>query len=193
MSKQRKIIIALLVLLIMLVLGYTFSKYVKSYNVVTSSNVAKWNFSGEIFNLKNSSTTTTISLADTIENSKVEANRIAPGTNGDFTIVIDALDSEVDIDYCVELITETSKPQNLVFSFDGNTYDSLSNLIDSNECFNDTILHTDSEKRKEFVIEWEWPYETYDEEGNIQDEIDVQDSQKSNYEFDLKITGTQSV
>lgn len=193
MSKQRKIIIALLVLLIMLVLGYTFSKYVKSYNVVTSSNVAKWNFSGEIFNLKNSSTTTTISLADTIENSKVEANRIAPGTNGDFTIVIDALDSEVDIDYCVELITEISKPQNLVFSFDGNTYDSLSNLIDSNECFNDTILHTDSEKRKEFVIEWEWPYETYDEEGNIQDEIDVQDSQKSNYEFDLKITGTQSV
>lgn len=193
MSKQRKVIITLLVLLVMLVLGYTFSKYVKSYNVVTSTNVAKWSFSGEVFNSKNSSTTTTISLADTVENSKVEANRIAPGTNGDFTIVIDALDSEVDIDYSVELATETSKPQNLVFSFNGNTYESLSSLIDSNECFNDTILHTDSEKRKEFVIEWEWPYETYDENGNIQDEIDVQDSQKSNYEFDLKITGTQSV
>ena len=133
MTKQRKIIVALAIIIIALVLGYTFSKYVKSYNVVTSSNVAKSSFSAELFNSKNSSTTTTISLADTVENSKVEDNRIAPGTNGDFTIVIDALDSEVDIDYSVELLTETSKPQNLVFSYNGYTYESLSSLISAIE------------------------------------------------------------
>lgn len=193
MSKQKKLIIALLILLIAVVFGFTFSKYVKSYTISTATNVAKWNFAGEVFNSKNSSTTTTISLADTVTNSKVEENRIAPGTNGDFTIVIDATGSEVDIDYKVEMLSETSKPRNLVFSYNGNIYKSLSELIASNDCFNDTISHDSSEKRKEFVVEWEWPYESYSEDGTVLDEIDVEDSQNSNYEFDLKISGTQSV
>ena len=101
MNKQKKItkiVIVAILLLVVIMLGYTFSKYAKSYTIPTSSTVAKWSFAGEVFNSKNSSTETTISLADTIKNSKIKENRIAPGTNGDFTIVVDATGSEVDLD-----------------------------------------------------------------------------------------------
>ena len=48
--------------------------------------------------------------------------------------------------------------------------------------------------KKEILIEWEWPYESYNEEGILLDDIDMQDSENiSNYIFTLKISGTQSV
>ena len=144
MNKRKKIIaiaIVAILLLVVIMLGYTFSKYTKSYTIPTSSTVAKWSFSGEVFNSKNSSTETTISLADTTKNPKIKENKIAPGTNGDFTIVVDATGSEVDLDYKVELIEETNKPQNLKFSYNGNIYNSLSELISSEDIFSGKINH----------------------------------------------------
>lgn len=197
MNKQKKVtrIIAVIVLLLVVVLlGYTFSKYVKSYTIPTSSTVAKWNFEGEVFNAKNSSTLTTISLADTITSSSIKENRIAPGTNGDFTIVVDASGTEVDLDYKVELLEETNKPQNLKFSYNGNVYSSLTELISAEEVFEGKISHNDENMKKEILIEWEWPYESFDENGDILDEIDMIDGENiTNYEFTLKINGTQSV
>lgn len=197
MNKQKKItkiVIAAILLLVVILIGYTFSKYTKSYTIPTSSTVAKWSFTGEVFNAKNSSTVTTISLADTISDSTIKENRIAPGTNGDFTIVVDATGSEVDLDYTVELLEETNKPQNLKFSYNGNVYNSLSELISSEEMFSGKIGHADQEMKKEMFVEWEWPYESYDDQGNILDDIDMQDGESiSNYEFTLKINGTQSV
>lgn len=197
MNKQKKItkiVVAAILLLVVILIGYTFSKYTKSYTIPTASTVAKWSFAGEVFNAKNSSTVATISLADTISDSTIKENRIAPGTNGDFTIVVDATGSEVDLDYTVELLEETNKPQNLKFSYNGNVYKSLSELISSEEIFSGKIGYADQEMKKEMLIEWEWPYESYDEEGNILDDIDMQDGENiSNYEFTLKINGTQSV
>ena len=197
MNKQKritKIVVATILLLVIILLGYTFAKYTKSYTIPTSSTVAKWNFQGEIFNSKNSSSITTISLADTIKNSTIKENRIAPGTNGDFTIVVDATGSEVDLDYKVELLEETNKPQNLKFSYNGNIYNSLSELISSEEIFEGKISYEDENMKKEILVEWEWPYESYDEKGNILDDIDMLDGENiTNYEFTLKIYGTQCV
>ncbi len=197
MNKQKritKIVVAAILLLVIILLGYTFAKYTKSYTLPTSSTVAKWNFQGEIFNSKNSSSITTISLADTIKNSTIKENRIAPGTNGDFTIVVDATGSEVDLDYKVELLEETNKPQNLKFSYNGNIYNSLSELISSEEIFEGKISYEDENMKKEILVEWEWPYESYDENGNILDDIDMLDGENiTNYEFTLKINGTQCV
>lgn len=197
MSKQKKItkiVVAAILLLVIILLGYTFAKYTKSYTIPTSSTVAKWNFQGEVFNSKNSSSITTISLADTIKNSTIKENRIAPGTNGDFTIVVDATGSEVDLDYKVELLEETNKPQNLKFSYNGNIYNSLSELISSEEIFEGKISYEDENMKKEILVEWEWPYESYDEKGNILDDIDMLNGENiTNYEFTLKINGTQCV
>ena len=118
-DKRKKIgiVAVVLILLIALITGYTYSKYHQSVSVNVTSAVAKWKFSGEIVNSKNSSTESTISLADTIESSSVAEKRIAPGTKGEFSIVIDATGSEVDLSYIVELTEETNKPQNLFFTY----------------------------------------------------------------------------
>lgn len=193
-NKHLKIVVIAVLLMLVLLLGYTFAKYTKSYTIPTSSTVAKWSFAGEVFNSKNSSTTTTISLADTIENSKIKGERIAPGTNGDFTIVVDATGTEVDLDYKVELVEETNKPQNLKFSYNGTVYNSLSELIGAEEVFEGKISHSDENMKKEIFVEWEWPYETYNEQGVLLDEVDMQDGENiDNYEFTLKINGTQSI
>ena len=197
MNKQKRItkfVVILAFLLLVILLGYTFAKYVKTYTIPVSSAVAEWNFNGEVFNSKNSSTVTTISLADTIKNSTIKENRIAPGTNGDFTIVVDATGTEVDLDYEVELLEESNKPQNLKFSYNGNVYSSLSELISEETIFEGKISHSDENMKKEILVEWEWPYESFDENGNILDDIDMEDGENiANYEFTLKINGTQCV
>ena len=117
------------ILLVALFAGYTFSKYSQAVEISTSSAVAKWQFSGKIVNANNSSVTSTISLADTIKKSSIAEKKIAPGTEGEFSIVIDANGSEVDLNYIVELVEETDKPQNLIFTYDGEVYNSLSSLL----------------------------------------------------------------
>ena len=193
-NKVIKVTLVALLLIAFILVGYTFSKYSKSYTAQTSSTVAKWKFGGEIFNAKNSSTVSTISLADTIENPSIKNGRIAPGTNGDFTIVIDGTGSEVDLDYSVELVKETSKPQNLKFSCNGNSYASLKELIAGEADFKGKINFDDLNMKKEILVEWEWPYETMSPEGTPMDEVDNEDGKNiSNYEFSLKINGTQSI
>ena len=98
-KKRIGAFVAVLILLVALLMGYTFSKYTQSVTVKASSAVARWKFSGQLVNSKNSSATTTISLADTIESDSIVKNKIAPGTKGDFNIVIDADGSEVDLSY----------------------------------------------------------------------------------------------
>ena len=87
--------------------------------------------------------------------------------------------------------------QNLFFTYEGENYDSLSDLIsslnsDSKKVFSGEILESDSEKTVTYHISWSWPYETEDEEGNLLDEIDLIDGQNiSDYIFTVKITGSQ--
>lgn len=197
-SKKKICIMAvLLVILIAIISGYTYSKYAQSYQTTISTAVARWSFTGEVINNGKSSLTETISLADTINSESVASGKIAPGTNGEFDIVIDATGSEVDLEYDVELLEETDKPQNLYFTYEGENYDSLSDLIsalnsDSQKIFSGEILESDSNKTVTYHISWNWPYETKDNEGNLLDEIDLIDGQNiSDYVFSVKITGTQ--
>lgn len=195
MSKKKKIgiILIIVVLIVAMLIGYTFSKYKQSISIESRSAVAKWSFTGKIENEKNSSILSTISLADTVESDSVLEKRIAPGTSGEFKIIVDATESEVDIDYLVSLENETNKPQNLFFTYDGQKFSTLSNLIRSVNDFSGQISHTSENKTKTYTIGWEWPYETT-KDGVLQDEIDLQDGQNiKDYIFTLKITGTQSV
>lgn len=193
-KKKIGLIIVLAVIVVAIILGYTFSKYTESVTIGTSSAVAKWQFTGQITNGENSSTgETTISLADTIDSETITSGNIAPGTSGEFQIIIDATGSEVDIDYTVELENETDKPTNLVFRYDGSKYSSLSELI-SSIASSGTISKTSEDQEDQTVtynIEWEWPYETTTD-GVLQDEYDLIDGQTiSDYVFTVKITGTQ--
>ena len=197
-NKKRILLVAILfIILVSIIAGYTYSKYAQSYQSTISTAVARWNFTGEVVNAGNSSLTSTISLADTIDSDSITKGKIAPGTNGEFDIIIDATGSEVDLSYDVEILDETDKPQNLFFTYEGENYDSLSDLIsslnsDSKKVFSGEILESDPEKTVTYHVSWSWPYETEDEEGNLLDEIDLIDGQNiSDYIFTVKITGSQ--
>ena len=192
-SNKKKIllVVVLAIVLLSIILGYTFSKYTQSVTIQTSSSVAKWKFAGEIQNSKNSSTTSTISLADTVSSETVADGKIAPGTSGEFDIIIEADGSEVDIDYTVEITEETSKPTNLVFEYAGATYSSLKELV-SSALSSGTISKNADDQTVTYTISWEWPYETL-VDGVAQDDIDLADGQSiTDYVFTVKITGTQA-
>ena len=194
-KKRIGVFVAVLILLVAIFTGYTFSKYTQSVTVKSTSAVAAWKFSGQLVNAKNSSASSTISLADTIESDTIAEHKIAPGTKGDFSIVINAEGSEVDLSYIVELVDETNKPRNLIFTYDGKTYSDLTSLLadvkNDEKIFSGKILHNDQDKEVTYNIGWEWPYET--KVGDVaQDEIDLQDGQTiSDYVFTVKITGSQ--
>ena len=215
MSKKKKIIIACLgitILLLSIIFGYTYSKYVHTETVKGSASVAKWSFNGAISNTRDDDLESKeISLADSMNsNDSVKSKTIAPGTSGSFKIIIDAEGSEVGVDYDVFLADETDeengenrKPANLYFTCDdlltgqGEKFYSLEEMLknnsdDSKSNLSGTIAKDAESKRKVITVNWNWPYESNEnglEKGDIQD---TKDSNITNYRFTLNIVGKQA-
>ena len=192
MKKSKKKVILLVLLLIVLIFmfllgGGSYSKYLTQVEGKGVIEVAKWAFlvNGETASITN------INLANTYKEETLTKNTIAPGTNGSFDIKIDATGSDVGINYDVTFENETNKPQNLKFTYDGNTVSSIKEL----ETFlKGTIEANSTEKVKIMTIEWTWPYET----GSLAEEKVLQDIEDTNdgklleqYKFDIIVTGTQ--
>lgn len=192
MKKSKKKVILLVLLLIVLIFmfflgGGSYSKYLTQVEGKGVIEVAKWAFlvNGETASITN------INLANTYKEETLTKNTIAPGTNGSFDIKIDATGSDVGINYDVIFENETNKPQNLKFTYDGNTVSSIKEL----ETFlKGTIEANSTEKVKIMTIEWNWPYET----GSLAEEKVLQDIEDTNdgklleqYNFDIIVTGTQ--
>lgn len=192
MTKKKKIVIVLAILAALCILfigGKTFSKYITEVKGVGTASVAKWNFkvNGTEEEIQ------TINLASTINNETLANNKIAPGTSGNFEIRIDGSNAEVGIDYKIEFLNEKNLPQNLIFKYNGKSYDSIVKL---NEVLNGKINANDEQKQKSFVINWEWPYETGVSETEIakNDKIDTENGKSNlNYTFDVLVTGTQVI
>ena len=74
------------------------------------TKIAYWNFNSNIHG------TQKFSLAQTVNKNSVKEGYIAPGTSGDFEIVLDGRNSQVDILYKIIIEKEENKPSNIVFS-----------------------------------------------------------------------------
>lgn len=187
-NKNKKILLGLAILLILIVgivVDLTISKYTTDVTGSSISTTAKWNFrSSEEFSK------TPINLNDTIKRNTVSVNRIAPGSSGNFEIVIDTTGCETEVDYQVLISNEINKPVNLLYSIDGNSkrYASLQELLNDN--VNGTIKVTDP-KTRTFTIKWAWDYSTSAEN----DIIDTKYATSGNldYTFDINIIGTQAM
>ena len=212
LSKKKVIllVIALVAFLMATVLGFTYSKYINSQDVIGQASTAVWNFDGAISNTGDN-TTKSISLAQTVSKDSIVSDRIAPGTSGNFKIIINASGSEVDVDYDVLLKNEESnKPANLYFTCedlvnskdeDGNLikYYSLTDMLKVDNQTNrsnmsGSIDKDENKTPKEININWEWPYEST-QDGKTQEELDVQDTNDSgiiDYNFTLNIIGKQA-
>ena len=148
-NKKTIIILCIVLLLLLSILGgYTYSKY---YTRVTGSGkiqVGKWAFkvNGETSQMAN------INLAQTYDESTLVEGRIAPGTKGSFDIVIDATGSETSLRYMV-IFSETRRPPTLYWEYNGKRYTHIvEGIINAN----------DENKIITMTIKWEWPFEIKD-------------------------------
>ena len=123
--------------------------------------------------------TKNIFLYDTVKNESLIEDMLAPGTEGEFDIV---LTTNSNTRYQVKFNSLSSKPYNLKFQ-NLETKETVNNLEELN-------LEGTLQKNtlKSIPIHWYWNYENT-KEGNIQDTID---SKKiKNYEFSINTVGEQ--
>ena len=123
--------------------------------------------------------TKNIFLYDTGKNESLIEDMLAPGTEGEFDIV---LTTNSNTRYQVKFNSLSSKPYNLKFQ-NLETKETVNNLEELN-------LEGTLQKNtlKSIPIHWYWKYENT-KEGNIQDTID---SKKiKNYEFSINTVGEQ--
>ncbi len=153
------------------------------------AEVATWNFqvNGQKEEVQ------TIPLVSTCNNETLVNDKIAPGTDGSFNIIVDATGSEVGINYHITFTKESTKPTNLKFIYDNQEYSSISEL---GNILSGTINAKDEDKKRTLTIYWQWPYETGNSESEIanNDKIDTQNAQDiATYTFNVIVSGTQVV
>ena len=107
---------------------------------------------------------TNISLLETIDQKKLINEKIAPGTEGEFELILQA---NKDINYQIEFISQNIKPQNLTFSIKGKDqkYQRIEELAEELQG------NVNKNESKKIIIQWIWNYET-DIGQDIQDTKD---------------------
>ncbi|MCI8759971.1 MAG: hypothetical protein HFJ34_02425 [Clostridia bacterium] len=192
MSKKKKILFIIAILsciLLAFVGGQSYSKYVSEVRGNGIAEVATWSFkvNGQKEQVQ------AIELGSTCNNETLVNNKIAPGTSGNFNIIVDGTGSDVGINYNIKFENETTKPTNLKFVYEGQEYNSIDELQTN---LSGTIEANAQEKTRTITIGWKWNYETGNTQSEIanNDQIDTQDAQNiANYTFDVVVSGTQVV
>lgn len=181
------VVVALLCAILSFMGGQSYSKYVAEVKGNGMAEVATWNFkvNGQKEQVQ------AIQLESTCQNETLNAHKIAPGTSGNFNILIDGTSSDVGIHYHIRFTDESSKPTNLKFVYDNQEYSSIRELED---ILSGNIYANEKEKTKILTIHWQWPFETGSNESEIanNDKIDTQDAQNiATYTFHVIVSGTQ--
>ena len=190
MSKKKTallVICLLLAIILSFMIGKTFSKYISEVKGTGTAEIANWVFkvNGKEDAIQN------VNLLSTYNNETLINNKVAPGTSGSFNIVVDATGSEVGVDYVIQFLNESEKPQNLIFTYDDQQYTTVQDL---EKDLSGTINANDENKTRTITIYWEWQYQTGENENEINqnDIIDTNNAkQLENYTFDICVAGTQ--
>ena len=190
MNKKKTALLVICVILaitLSFMIGKTFAKYVSEVKGAGTAEIANWVFkvNGKEDVVQN------VNLLSTYHNETLINNKVAPGTSGSFNIVVDATGSEVGVDYAIEFLNESQKPQNLIFIYEDKPYTTIQDL---EKDLSGTINANDENKIRNVTINWEWQYET-GENANEIDQNDIIDTnnakQLENYTFDIHVKGTQ--
>ncbi len=192
MRKNKKVILAIAILsciVLAFIGGQSYSKYVSEVRGDGMAEVATWSFkvNGQKEEVQ------TIQLASTCNNETLVNNKIAPGTQGSFNIIVDGTGSDVGIDYKIKIQDEGNKPNNLKFIYNNQSYTSIAEL---EEVIAGTIYANDEDKTRTITINWKWDYETGNNVSEIanNDKIDTQNAKDiAVYAFDVIVSGTQVV
>ena len=147
--------------------------YLENDENIKNSKVYEFKISYKDMNFK------TIDLSKTVNKDTLLYEKIAPGTNGEFYIL---LDSNQDLKYKVEFNSINEKPYNLKFRAlnDKQILGESSTLDELSEKLEGTIKKN---KKINIKIEWYWDFENkeYEESTDIQDTKDSENIRK--YQF----------
>lgn len=162
MEKQNKstgktalIVLLLLVTIVSLVLAtYAWAKYTTTEEGTATAQVAKWNVTADTAELTFSKTFTHV----------VDPNKLAPGTNGQFSASLDVTGTEVDVAYTITIDSIENKPTNLIIK------DAKQNVLaEGSKITGELPVGSTSVSE---VMTWDWPYET----GTSADDIAANDA-----------------
>ncbi len=179
----KAIIISIIIIATISLTGIGFAKYMTSLKGSSEVQIAKWNFKVTA----GSSENLTIDLAKTrYENdtTEVDKTKVAPGTKGEIVFNIDGNDSQVSLEYDINM-SLTQIPENLIFYTD----EQMTNAVykDNGEMHLNGYFGVDNENKKETkILYWQWKLET----GTTQEEIennDVLDSKWMDKDISLGI------
>ena len=164
-SKKKNVlaIIAIISLILIIVAGYTFSKYFQSITGKASAEIAAWSFKADAGSEDKK-------LSD-ITLTPTNGTKIAPGTNGEFKIKVDSIGSDVDVNYEVE-ISQEKLPANMKFNVKGEnqTYSTMAALAQAKL---KGTLDSSNNQEEIYTIQWNWPFESRDAENNLLDSSDM--------------------
>ena len=157
MNKRKSIsVIALLfvTLLTGIIVYNTIAKYTSEVEKTGTATVASWNFEGD-----NDSSTFNFDITSTVNADTLVANKIAPGTSGEFTIIVKNT-SDVGADVTIALGEISNKPENLKFykTKSGSTYSD--ELAPGTGSVNGKLKANNASGEVEVTIYWNWAYET---------------------------------
>ena len=187
-KRKTFIVLCFLLLLILSIIGgYTYSKYFTKVEGTERIQVGKWVFevNGETAQMAN------IQLGETYDKTSLVEGKIAPGTRGSFDIVIDATGCQTAVDYAITFNDEGyTKPQNMYFTYQGQKFFQIEEL---DKVLKGTISTEAENKKITFTIGWQWDYETTNAENSAQ--YDAQDTKDGihlqEYAFQILVTGPQ--
>lgn len=203
--KKRKILILFLILIISITTIFFLRKiskvekyddflFLKLFSKVTLNSEENqinnnYNYKKEYrfkINYKNTNFKS-INLAETINKESLIYEKIAPGTSGEFNIL---LDSNQNLKYKIQFLSMNEKPKNLNFKAlkDGQIISEGSTL---EELQKDLIGNIKKNEKINITINWYWNYED-EENGEYTDTQDTKDSENiKRYEFNIYTIGEE--
>lgn len=198
---RKKNIIIIISIIILVIIGIILFIFTKKSDIITSfqddfiffkifhnsnnqvkNNIKYHEKESYIFDVKyNNLQMKNVNLVDTINPKTLVKERIAPGTQGHFYII---LKSNKNSKYNVRFVSKNTKPKNLIFYIqnDENKYTSLEGL--------EKVLAGTIEANKQEIIKvnWIWEYSV----NNTEDMEDTKDGKNINkYNFDIYVIGKE--
>lgn len=192
---KRKILILFLIIIILFITifflkrlskintfdDFLFIKLFSNSNEKSKTKSVEYEFDVNYGNIDIKS----INLVKTIDNKTLVNEKIAPGTNGYFDII---LVSNQNLKYKVEFQSLNEKPQNLKFKafINGKL---ITEENDLERLSSKLIGNIDKNHQIKITINWYWEYENKEnkEDNNIQDTEDAKNIKK--YQFRICTTG----
>lgn len=184
MKKNRTTRLVVLVLFLAIVtaviISGTFAKYTESVSGGQgTAQIAKWSFKANGLG--------TVTRTDGVTADMIVADKLAPGTSGNFSATVDCTGCEVSVDYQVVISNVQNKPTNLKFYSDKDFTNEIP-VSEGKYIVKGTIAANAAEKSQSVPVYWKWAYETTDG-----DSIDTTEGKAAvAMTFDISVVGTQS-